>query len=102
MEGGRRFDRRAPVSLREGGGREGEDVRPAVARGPLDGPERGGTGILRGGDRRDPRSPAWGGRIDRREDDPAGKGRGPARRPGAPEAQRHGDRERLLRAARGS
>src|SRR5207245_3063722 len=71
MEGGWGFARRAPVPLREGGGREGEDVGPAVARGPLDGPERGGAGVLRGGDGGDPRDLAWDGRIHRREDDRA-------------------------------
>src|SRR5437899_4458285 len=97
MEGGRGFDRRAPVPLREGGGREGEDVGPAVARGPLDGPERGGTGVLRGGDGGDPRDLAWDGRIHRREDDRARRVRGRARGPGAREPDRHEHRERRRR-----
>src|SRR2546427_5738284 len=97
MEGGWGFARRAPVPLREGGGREGEDVGPAVARGPLDGPERGGTGVLRGGDGGDPRDLALGGGIHRRADDRARRGWGPARGPRAREPDRPQHRERPRR-----
>src|SRR2546422_1587724 len=75
MEGGRRLDRRAPVPVCESRDREGQDVRAAVARSPVDGPERGRTRILGGGDRGNPRDLARHGRIPRREDDRARSGR---------------------------
>src|SRR3989442_1260943 len=97
MAGGRRLDRRAPVPIREGRGCQGEDVRPAVARDPVDGPERRGTRVLGGGDRGDPRDLAWSGRSHRPEDDRAGGLRGRTRGPGPREPDRHEHGERRRR-----
>src|SRR2546428_1629716 len=97
MAGGRRLDRRAPVPIREGRGCQGEDVRPAVARDPVDGPERRGTRVLGGGDRGDPRDLAWSRRSHRPEDDRAGGLRGRTRGPGPREPDRHEHGERRRR-----
>src|SRR2546428_190342 len=96
MAGGRRLDRRAPVPIREGRGCQGEDVRPAVARDPVDGPERRGTRVLGGGDRGDPRDLAWSRRSQRPEADGAGGLRGRTRGPGPrePDGHEHGERRR--------
>src|SRR3989441_1111154 len=96
MAGGRRLDRRAPVPIREGRGCQGEDVRPAVARDPVDGPERRGTRVLGGGDRGAPRDRGGSRRRPRPEDARAGGLGGRTRGPGPrnPDRHEHGERRR--------